>query len=249
MNEIVKTNANDIAGLDAETMALIAQAAQDQGEAEVSIIPFMSVKGKKFTLGEEKLGNILNVVILADVFDHSYYDRPYDPDTISPPACFAINVSSNDLVPDASSPVVQATSCGECPMNEFGSSNNGKGKACRNGRRLLVAAVTDGVPDLVNLAIINIAPTSLKAYARYSKGLATVKKLPIWAVVTTLSFDDDSTWPQIVPTFSNTIDGNYINAIVPRLAEFADTVAIPYDVSGYTASEEVATSSKKSKMS
>lgn len=231
-----------------EVRALIASSAQEQAEAEVDTIPFISPKGKKFTLGEEKLGNILNVVILADVFDHSYYDRPYDPDTVSPPACFAINPVNSELAPHATSPVVQASSCGECPMNEFGSSSNGKGKACRNGRRLLVAAVTDGVPDLVNLAIINLAPTSLKSYAKYAKSLATIKKLPIWAVVTTLSFDDDATWPQIVTNFNGVLDGNYINGIAPRLAEFAESVSVPYDVTNYEA-VSAQDSAKKSKMS
>jgi len=243
-NEIAKTELN---GLDADTMALIAQAAQTQGDAEVSSIPFLSVKGKKFTLGEEKLGNILNVVILADVFDHAYYDRPYDPDTISPPACFAINTVNSNLAPDASAPVPQSDSCSTCPMNEFGSSSNGKGKACRNGRRLLIAATTNGVPDLDNLAIINLAPTSLKGYARYAKGLATVKKLPIWTVVTTLSFDDDSTWPQIVPNFNGVLDGKYINSIATMLPEYANAISVPYDVTGYIPAEEP--SAKKSKMS
>lgn len=242
-NEIISTPT----GLDAETLALIAKAAQIQGEEQVSSIPFLSVKGKKFTLGEEKLGNTINIVILADVFDHAYYDRPYDPDVISPPACFAINSSSSDLVPSATSPALQAVSCSVCPMNEFGSSSNGKGKACRNGRRLLIAATTDGVPDLNNLAIINLAPTSLKAYARYAKGLATIKKLPTWAVITVLSFDDDSAWPQIVPTFNGVLDGQYINSIVPNLAEFADAISVPYDVSGYVPMD--ASTTKKSKMS
>jgi hypothetical protein len=246
-NEIVKTSANDITGLDAETMALITQAAQTQGEEETSSIPFLSVKGKKFTLGEEKLGNIINVVILADIFDHAYYDRPYDPDVISPPACFAINTSNSDLAPSNTSPTPQAENCNVCPMNEFGSSQNGKGKACRNGRRLLIAATTNGVPDLNNLAIINLAPTSLKAYARYAKGLATVKKLPIWAVITTLSFDDDSTWPQIVPTFNGVLDGQYINSIAPMLPEMINAVSVPYDISGYVPME--ASTTKKSKMS
>ena len=232
-----------------EVKALLASAAQEQAEAEVDTIPFISPKGKKFTLGEEKLGNILNVVILADVFDHSYYDRPYDPDTISPPACFAINSVNSSLVPHLTSPVIQASSCDECPMNEFGSSNNGKGKACRNGRRLLVAAVTNSVPDLVNLAIINLAPTSLKGYAKYAKSLATVKKLPIWSVVTTLSFDDDATWPQIVTNFNGVLDGNYINSIAPRLAEFTEAVSVPYNVTGYIAPEATTTPIKKSKMS
>jgi hypothetical protein len=249
---VVTTQAQQqsIAQIDEHTKALLEQAAQTQAEAEVSSIPFLSFKGKKFTIGEEKLGNSLDVVILADVFDHAYYDKAYDPDVISPPACFAIGKDVSEMVPDASSPTIMASSCSVCPMNEFGSSNNGKGKACRNGRRLLLAAMVDGRPDMDNLVIANIAPTSLKAYASYSKRMATLMKLPSWAIVTNLSFDDDSAWPQIVPTYVRVLDGEYINGIAPRLAEFAESVSVPYDCSGYVANDAPASeATKKSKMS
>jgi hypothetical protein len=246
---IVKTQQQSVSNIDAETAALLAQAAQDQGNAEVSSIPFLSTKGKKFTLGDEKLGTSLSVVILADVFDHAFYDKPYDPDVINPPACFAISKHEGEMEPSTTSPVMQSDTCSTCPMNEFGSAPNGKGKACRNGRRLLVASMVNGVPDTENLAIVNISPTSLKGYSRYAKGLATVKKLPLWAVVTRLGFDEEAAYPQVVASFESVLDGPHINAIAPRLAEFDDTVAVPYDTSGYVADAEPKEATKKSKMS
>jgi hypothetical protein len=95
-----------------------------------------------------------------------------------------------------------------------------------------------------------MSPSALKGYARYSKSLASVKKLPTWAVVTKLGFDEDAAYPQIVATFENIVGGEYITAIAPRLQEFAESVSTPYDVSGYVESTAVvAEGAKKSKMS
>jgi hypothetical protein len=233
-----------------EIKALLAKAAEDQGAAEISSIPYMSIKGKKFSIGDEKLGTTLDVVILADMYDYSYYDRDYDPDTITPPACFAIGSVLSEMMPHETSPDKQSATCQSCPKNEFGSAKNGKGKACRNGRRLLVAAVTNNQPNLGDLAIINIPPTSLKAYARYTKNITVVHKLPTWAVITKLTFDDDSAWPSIVPLFITTADADTINKISKSLTEYTAAVSGPYDTSNYVPLEQAAASTaKKSKMS
>lgn len=234
-----------------DVRAILAKAAEEQGAAETSSIPYMSIKGKKFTIGDEKLGTTLDVVILADMFDHAYYDKDYDPDVISPPACWAINARENDIAPNPTLvPAIQATKCSECPQNEFGSAKNGKGKACRNGRRLLVASVTTNGVNLSDLAIINIPPTSLKAYARYTKNITAIHKLPTWAVATKLTFDDDSAWPSIVPLYVATIDGKSIGEITTMLNEYQAMVSQPYDTSGYISVDDATTDTKKkSKMS
>jgi len=251
--DIQKQADQSLASVDPEVAKLLAQAAENQAKTEVSGIPFMSLKGKKFTLGDVKLGTSLNVVILADVIDYSYYDRPYNTDEITPPACFAIGRDINELAPHENSPTPISDSCKGCPNNEFGSAANGKGKACRNGRRILVASVlSDGSVNLDDLAIINMAPTSLKAYSRYAKSLATVRKLPSWSVVTNLSFDPDEDWPVLVPMYIGVAPGSTINAIAQRLEEFNEVVAVAYDTSNYEApNKEAAAASdkKKSKMS
>jgi hypothetical protein len=246
-NDIKPTDHTDIV-LSEEVKALLVQAAEAQNASEESSIPYMSIKGKKFSIGDEKLGTTLDVVILADMFDHAYYDKDYDPDVISPPACFAIGPRETELYPDPDLvPVIQSVSCNTCPQNEFGSAKNGKGKACRNGRRLLVASVLDGNVNLSDLAIINIPPTSLKAYA---KNITAVHKLPTWAIITKLTFDDDSTWPSIVPMYVGNLNTRTITSVSPMLNSYVDMVSQPYDTTGYIPVEAVtADSKKKSKMS
>jgi hypothetical protein len=236
--------------LSAETKALLAQAARSAGEQEVSNVPFMSIKGKKFAVGDEKLGATLTCVILADAFDHAYYDRDYDPDVQMPPACAATGRVEAELEPDADVPVRQSEACANCPQNQFGSSKNGKGKACRNGRRLLVASVSgDGYVNFGDLAIINIPPTSLKAYSRYVKQLSTVHRLPVWSVVTQLGFDDDSAWPSVLHTRMGNVRGEDLEQIITNGTAYQEMVQIPYDFSGYEAPATVEAIAKKSKMS
>jgi hypothetical protein len=243
------TTQNDLI-ISEEIKSLLTKAAEDQGAAEVSSIPYMSIKGKKFSVGDEKLGTTLDVVILADIFDHAWYDKDYDPDVINPPACWAIGIRENEMEPPDSVPVKQSETCITCPQNEFGSAKNGKGKACRNGRRLLVASVTSNGVNLSDLAIINIPPTSLKAYARYTKNITAIHKLPTWAVVTRLAFDEDSAWPSIIPNYMAIADANTIGKVAGMLNEYQTLISQPYDTSDYVPLDIVAaTEKKKSKMS
>ena len=237
-----------------EVKALLAQSAENQSIAETNTIPFISLKGKKFSVGDDKLGTMLKVVILADVFDNSWYDRPYDAgsDDVYPPACFAIYKDSTEAAPHEDSPVAQSDTCEMCDKNQFGS--KGKGKACRNGRRILIASVgDDGRVNFGDLAIINMSPTALKGFSKYAKSISTIKKLPLWAVHTTLSFDDDAAYPVLVASYDNTAHGDDITRIAGLLDTFNDAVSIPYDTSNYeppaNPAEAQAQTTKKSKMS
>lgn len=249
--EIQTAQTNEIIASD-EVRALLAQAAAAQSSAENFKIPFLSIKGKKFSLGEEKLGTSLNVVILADTFDRAYYDRAYDPDVINPPACFAIGKDEKALAPPDGVPVRQADICAHCPKNEFGSGNNGKSKACRNGRRLLLASVNGEKVNMDDLVILNLPPTSQKSYARYVKNITTIHGYPTWGVVTRLGFDDDSAWPLVTETMLNKLPESDLTAIVDKLQSFQEAVEVPYDVTAYEPldeAEQAATQRKKSKMS
>ena len=237
-----------------ETARLLAEAAQRQAEDEQTSIPFVSLKGKKFSIGDEKLGTVLNTVILADVLDNSYYDRPYDPssDEVFPPACFSIYHDLNEAVPDDTSPTAMHENCLDCPMNKFESARQGKGKACRNGRRILIASVdSEGRVNFADLSIVNMSPTALKSFSRYVKGITVTKKLPLWAVITQLSFEEDSSYPVLQTAYMADVHPQDLEIAAKRLQEFQDLVEVPYDVSNYQPlePEDPSKVAKKSKMS
>lgn len=223
---------------------------KESGSAGVQI----SLKNKTFTMGDIDLGDTINVVVGASNFEHSFYDTPYDPDNFSPPACFAIGGKENELAPHPDSPRPQAPSCSECSFNEFGSALVGKGKRCRGGRRLAVYAYGEEGLSMEQTPMIRLAPTSLKSYANYVKGIAARFKRPAYGVVTTLSFDKKQTYPVVLPTFNKLIDTPEEMAMIVNNMDVAFSIlAEPFDVEGYeepdNAPSAVATGGKKSKMS
>lgn len=74
--------------------------------------------------------------------------------------------------------------CLDCFFNEFKSDlRGGKGKACKNGRRLLILLSGSTIPN-----ILMIPPTSIKAFDRYATSLLELKlALPI--VYTTIELE------------------------------------------------------------
>ena len=251
IKEINQTSLPMQAALSNEMSQMLAEAAKSQSESEKGSTPFISIKGKKFTLEDVKLGTEMDAVIVATTFDNVYYDAPYNPDEIRPPACFSLSVSGEDMVPHADSPLPQHPTCEGCPQNEYGTALQGKGKACKNGRRLLLAAFDSekGV-DTENLAIIRLPPTSLKGAAGYFKSVSTRRDRPVCSVVTTLSMDEDSDWPKVEMAFKDNVqDEEVLHDIIKNLAAFETIVSAPYSVQGFTPYEETVSASKKSKMS
>lgn len=91
-----------------------------------------------------------------------------------------IALSENKPLPDA-------FSCLTCPMNQWGSEHQrragGKGKACKEMRRLLL--LIDGY---AMTAVLALPPTSIKTWDTYCSGLAS-KRGAYFAVKTTFELD------------------------------------------------------------
>lgn len=237
--ELTTTQSTGIATID-DVDQLLAQAAKEASSNEKSGgVPYLSIKGSKFRMGDDLIGKSLLAVVVATAYDNAYYDRKYDPDREEPvpPACFATNLVQADMEPHADSPVPVSENCKICEFNQFKSAPNGKGKMCKNGRRLLLASVNPqtGEVDLNDLAIVRIPATSLQGWASYVKKLDAIEKKPAWAVVTKLSFDEEADWPVILPTIHDHIhDKQMLVDIHSRLPMFNDIVVQPYAVEGYT---------------
>jgi hypothetical protein len=236
-----------------ELKEIIAQRALAEMSNEKAMTPIISIRGKKFKLDGDNLGSTLDVVVLASIYENAWWDRPYNPDETSPPACFAINEQDSDLAPHPTSPVPQAASCAICPRNEWGS-GAGAGKACKNGRKLLVvAAETTGSVDIDTMVTLKLPPTSLQNWAAYAKGLIRRRQLPTAAVITTFTFDDDKDYPVLQPTFNSELPKSAQLAILKNKQAYVDQLLEPFDVSSYVpydaAPIEAASTSRKSKMS
>lgn len=71
--------------------------------------------------------------------------------------------------------------CEVCPLNQFGSGEGGKGKACKNSERLYIVTETSVLPW-----VLSVSPASLKAYRTYKTAQVT-KGRKVCDVVTTIT--------------------------------------------------------------
>ncbi len=153
----------------------------------------ISTKGKTFTLpdGRQDDGPI-RCVILDWVTENIFFEGMFDPKNIQPPTCFALGREVAELAPSDKSPDKQHNTCHGCKQNEWGS--RGKGKACKNTRRLLIVEAT--ADEHTQPYIIRVSPTGLKHFDKYINTLADMGKHPIEAV-TEIAFDEAEAYPSL----------------------------------------------------
>lgn len=195
-------------------MARDAQVAA-KAEANAGGGDFFSLKGGILTFGGAAIeGNQMAAIIVDSVFENAFNDEKYDPDNPQPPKCFAFARAEEDLGPhdvvreagnaqngEAEDPAF----CKGCPWNEWGSADTGRGKACKNTRRLgLIPAgkihPKTGEFELGDeaylrdsgLGILRIPVTSVKPYATYVKQLQGVYSRPPYGFVTLIKVVPDA---------------------------------------------------------
>lgn len=161
----------------------------------------VSIKGGYFKVNDEKVGvkgegKKFSAVILREVPVNSYNAEAYDPQApAQQPDCWSLG--GLKPVPDVTDP--QSDSCATCDHNKFGSAIDartgkpGKGKRCGNNRRLVLKVQGYDMPVLMTLP-----PTSRKNMDNFLKMIsAGEQKIPMFAAVTTFTFDEDEDYPKI----------------------------------------------------
>ena len=199
-------------------------------------VPIIRTRGKKFKIDETTLKAPLHVVVLGSSFVNAWYDSDYDSDSPMAPACVAVGEigKESEMRPQANSPKPQHETCTGCPQGQFGTADKGRGKACRNGRRVAVIGVTDNRPE-PQVMLLNVPPTGLRKFSAYVKQVASVADRPLHGVETSFDFDETQDWPCPVPTFVKVIDDVSLaqRAMKAREQALKDLLYAPVDTSGY----------------
>jgi len=136
----------------------------------------------------------MNVIILDHVIEYVWYRDRYDPDDPQPPAAFAIGRDEEKLVwHENSDPEYAGQLCKDSDINQWGSADTGRGKACKNIRRLALLP-EDALENVeaADPAFIKVPVTSVKAWAGYVRQLADTLKKPTLAVVTEIKLVPDA---------------------------------------------------------
>jgi hypothetical protein len=128
-------------------------------------------RDKKFKTVDDRLSNTISGVILVAQKTRGYWENEGD----KSPRCSSINgLQGKYKSGDLQSPEMSDRVCANCPLNCFGSAEKGQGKACKEMRRLFIVEDGDNLPS-----ILNIPPTSIKAFDTYVSGLLTKGKAPL----------------------------------------------------------------------
>jgi hypothetical protein len=189
-----------------EAKAAVAAAPAPEG------VPRISTKSEMFTIGETQLPDPLEVIVVADAHLNVWYPEAYDPDSPAPPGCFALapalelneegkgkeGTGESAMHAHPTSPLMQGGihdhDCATCEMNQFGSAEVGRGKACGNQRQLAVVMATDPAlkgdsKEMPAWAILGLSPTALSPWGKFVAGLAKIEGRPPHGVIVTFTFD------------------------------------------------------------
>lgn len=157
----------------------------------------ISTQGRLFSIGGKKIGDgkSITAIILQFSAVKKWYIEKWSEDSRVPPACFALGMPGEELVPHENAADKQSATCGACQHNVFGSAETGKGKACADVRRLVLLTSTEladkkvASPENTTLSVLEIPPTGLanwKNFYRYTEG----QGLPVAAFVVEITFDE-----------------------------------------------------------
>lgn len=213
----------------------LAGLAQDAVKTEESVSAgnFLSFKSGQLSYqGNAVQGNALDVIVLDHILENCFYGRRYDPDNPTPPVCYAFGTTEDDLAPHEKSAEPQHETCSGCPMNEFETADQGKGKACKNTRRLGLIPADNLDPEAlesVEVAFAKLPVTSVKGWASYVRTLATLEKKPPLGFVTRLSVVPDAK-SQFKVMFNKVeaLDEDVLGVVLQRHDEVHDNIAFPY---------------------
>lgn len=184
----------------------MAATAKVQGSAEkpMGLTRSISFKGGRMIIDENPVPNdTIDVVILASMHENQYYTGAYDPSAIQIPDCYAFGDMKAEDPEDGMAPHEQAEDkqgsdeglCAGCWANEMGSADIGRGKACKNIRRLSVisADALEDAKELKDAEIrgCKIPVTSVKNWANYVRNVTEETSRPFWGVVTRMSVIPD----------------------------------------------------------
>lgn len=174
-----------------EKMAMVtAQAAA----SEATKGGFLSFKGGNISYDDNLIpNNKLEVVVLDFVLENAIFREKYNPNKPASPMCYAFGRTEEVMAPHAEAEEPQAENCSVCPNNEWASDpEGGRGKACKNSRRiaLLTADVLTAGLDAIakaNVVMCKLPVTSIKNFSSYINQVVKVLEKPPFAVKCELS--------------------------------------------------------------
>jgi len=228
----IKKSTTQVARWD-EELAKRAKIAAGTAESASSGSKSIRVQGGQFIVNDNPIGNTISVIVLGFVLENAWYPEAYDPDNIVPPACFAFGDNAKTMAPvEEDVQDKQSDLCKSCALggdDAWGSANQGKGKACKNIRKLLVMTEDDLENlDEAELRVLKVPVTSTGAWDGYVKTLGVAGKPPL-AVLTRITVTiDPKTQFKLSFKVEGEVDGDIIGDIIAKADASISALSVPY---------------------
>jgi hypothetical protein len=159
----------------------------------------ISTKDKTFTLPDgQSSTKPMEVVVLDFVWFMANYPGAFNANNPQQPNCFAVGrerPDGGDLKPHDTSAEPQHGDCKECPKNQWGSAATGKGKACKNQRRLII--VPPDADEETEPMTMYVSPGALKNFDAYVSRLKNEHNMLPAQVITEISFDENQSYSSL----------------------------------------------------
>lgn len=215
-----------------EELAKYAEQAEKMESKSVTGGQYISLKGGAFSFqGSELPDDSIEVIIVDHCLENAYYDGAFDPNNPQSPVCFALTQNEDEMAPHEDSTEPQCESCDQCEFNKFGSATTGRGKACKNTRRLALIMGED-MENIAGaeVAYLKLPPTSIKAWTGYVQQIARTLKRPPFGVVTRISIEsDDATQFKVKFSLVESIsDSETFKALIAKKEAINPELMAPY---------------------
>ena len=218
-NELVTLNLSDYPALDPTNDRVKLMMANLGGES-LTIADFNRLKvptggGTKWQIDSAEgatVADVLEGVILYTTRRRAYWSNPNP--TMTPPDCASADMLNGQGTPGGP--------CVRCLFNQFGSSTNHRGKACKEARLVFLLRPGQMLPD-----VVAFPPGSLKAIRKYLVDLSSVP-VPYFGVVTQFGLTrvmnaDGIAYARITAKMVGKLDPDTLKAMLKAIDSYAET--------------------------
>lgn len=214
-----------------KAQALIARATEES----VQTGQFFGTQGGILTFnGAPIKDNKMQCIIVDHILANLYYIGKFNSKDPKPPVCYAFGRDDKQMAPHENSSEKQAEVCQGCPQNEFGTADTGRGKACKNARRLAVisASLLEEPASIADAQVGYLATpvTSVKGWAGYVRQVADTFGVPPLGVVTEVSLvpDTDKQFKMTFRCVEKIADKKVLALLLAKQVRVAKEIAFPF---------------------
>lgn len=206
--------------------------------------------------GQAVPGNKLDCIIIASTHVNLFYEDKFDPNNPKNPVCYAYcedpDAEGAEFKPHPKAWKPQSEKCADCWANQWNSDpNGGRGKACKNSRRLAIlpGGVTPEDLKTAEVATLTLPVMSVsKNWSPYVHKLATLYNRPPLGMITTIgTMPDQKSQFRITFDEKGPVAGELIGGLIAKASSAQQLIEKEYDPNPEPTEEDKAKAEARAK--